>query len=141
LSTTGLQQFQRRFVFVGLFVHALLAQHAAGTLVEERQQMHSPLMRRERAAQRLAVDRHGLQFLGRGNCSQHHGQPVANRPLEGLGRDLCQQVAKGVVLRRPPRETQPMPPRHWQRMQPLHDGRIASCAAQQGTNNRGQHGR
>ena len=65
--------FQRRFVLVGLLIHAALAEHTAGLVIDGREQMHSAGKGPQRAAQGLAVDAHRLE-LRRGSvrCPAPH---------------------------------------------------------------------
>lgn len=129
------EQFKRPFVLVGFRIDFCLAEHAAGFLVQRRQQMNRPAMRTERAAQRLAVDADrpqrvvALRQLQRLDPGVHNG-------LELVRFDRDQQITKAIASGRLPREAHPMPSGRILQMQPLRDGPITPSTAQNRTNDR-----
>jgi hypothetical protein len=105
----GAKQFQGRFGLVGIGGNLLLAQDAAGLLIEHGQQMDAPLVSGQRAAKALAVQGHRLQgriFRGR---RHNFRNPPSQRRLELFGRQNHQQVAKRITRWRFTKKSQPMP--------------------------------
>ncbi len=98
-------------------------------------------MGRECAAQRLAVQADCRQGLRRRIQIQRIGRPPAQHVLEHVRVQRHQQVAKAIPRRRLAGEPQQMPDLDRMGMQPVRNRRISPNTAQNGTNNRGQHGR
>ena len=129
------EQFKRPFVLVGFRIDFCLAEHAAGFLVQRRQQMNRPTMQRQRAAQRLAIDADRLQRVT-GVRQLQRLDPGVHNDLELVRIDRLQQIAKAIAGGGLSREAHPVPSGRILKMQPLRDSPITPSTAQNRTNDR-----
>jgi hypothetical protein len=113
---------------------------AADPLVQQRQQMHGPLVRLKRMAEGFTVDRHGFQRCVHVGHSQAIGRPVMQHTLEVLRRERHEQLAKRAFPRGAAVEAQGVPQLGVLAVDPLGDSEIAARALQHGAHDRGQHG-
>jgi hypothetical protein len=134
-----LEQRQGRLVLVGVSRHAGLGQHAAGLLVQGRQQVDRGGVGRAAAAGRLAVQRHGLQRRGRCGAEQVVG-PAGDGGLERVGVEPGEQPLERAVGRGPAGVAEPVHQLDRLIAAPLGDGGVATAAAEDRAAGVGKHG-
>jgi hypothetical protein len=139
LQHQRLEQGQRRLVLVGLGRDAGLAQHAAGPLVQRRQQMDGRGARRAAAAGGLAVERHGPQPVGRLGRQQVR-DPAGDGGLQRLGVEPGEQPLEGAVGGGPAAVAQAVHQLDRLVAAPLRDGGVAAAAAEDRAAGVRQHG-
>src|SRR6266436_1675674 len=138
-QSQGLQDRQGRFGLIGVVRNLQLAQDAATLLVEQREKADAATMFGESTTERLAVDGEGRQLVGRGGDVL--GNPPAERLFQDVRIELHQEIPKRACRGWPAVVAQQIPDFGQLSVNPLSDRFVTPCAAQHGTDNRGQHGR
>jgi len=134
-----LEQRQGRLVLVGVGRDARLAQHAAGALVQGRQQVDRRGVGGAAAARRLAVDGHGAQAPA-GGRPQQVVDPSGQRRFQRGGVEPGQQRLEGAEGGGPPAVAEPMHELDGLVAAPLGDGGDATASAEDGAAGVGEHG-
>jgi hypothetical protein len=134
-----LEQRQGRLVLVGLGRDAGLAQHAAGPLVQSRQQVDGRGLGRAAAARHLAVQRHGPQALTERRPEQVVG-PTGQGGLHRVGIEPGEEGLEGAEGGGRAAVAEAVHPLDRLVAAPLDDGGIAATAAEDGAAGMRQHG-
>jgi hypothetical protein len=126
-------------VLVGLGGHAGLAEHAAGPLVQGREQVDRRAVGGAAAAGRLAVDRHGAHAVAGAGSHEVVG-PAGQRGLEGVGVEPGEEGLEGAEGGGPAAVSEAVHQLDGLVAAPLDDGRDAAAAAEHGAAGVGEHG-